>query len=44
MKILGLNDDTKHGKVVVISVDGVIFVSGDKRVAYTLSEVEKMFS
>ena len=43
MKILGLNDDTKYGKVVSISRDGVTFVSNGQRVAYTLADVEKMF-
>ena len=43
MKILGLNDDTKYGKVVSISRDGVTFVSNGKRVVYTLADVEKMF-
>ena len=43
MKILGLNDDTKYGKVVSIKVDGVTFVSNGKRVVYTLADVEKMF-
>lgn len=43
MKILGLNDDTKYGKVVSISVDGVVFVKSGKRVVYTLANVEKMF-
>jgi len=43
MKILGLNDDTKYGKVIVISLDGVVFVSNSKKVVYTLAEVEKMF-
>ena len=44
MKILGLNDDTKYGKVVSISRDGVTFANGGKRVVYTLVEVEKMFT
>lgn len=43
MKILGLNDDTKYGKVVGIRRDGVTFVSNGKRVVYTLADVEKMF-
>jgi hypothetical protein len=43
MKILGLNDNTKYGRVVSISIDGVTFVSNDKRVVYTLADVEKMF-
>ena len=43
MKILGLNDDTKYGKVVRISVDGVTFVANGKRVVYTLSDVISMF-
>jgi len=44
MKILGLNDDTKYGKIVSIAADGVTFVSNGKRVVYTLADVEKMFS
>jgi hypothetical protein len=44
MKILGLNDDTKYGKVVSIQRDGVTFVSNGKRVVYTLADVEKMFA
>lgn len=44
MKILGLNDDTKYGKVVGISRDGVVFANGGKRVVYTLADVEKMFT
>ena len=44
MKILGLNDDTKYGKVVSIQRDGVAFVQNGKRVVYTLADVEKMFS
>ena len=43
MKILGLNDDTKYGKVVSIRRDGVTFDSNGKRVVYTLADVEKMF-
>ena len=43
MKILGLNDNTKHGKVVSISRDGVVFDNNGKRVVYTLADVEKMF-
>ena len=43
MKILGLNDDTKYGKVVSITVDGVVFTKNGKRVVYTLADVEKMF-
>ena len=43
MKILGLNDDTKYGKVVGIYRDGVVFISNGKRVVYTLANVEKMF-
>lgn len=43
MKILGLNDDTKYGKVVSIQRDGVTFVSNGKRVVYTLADVQKMF-
>jgi hypothetical protein len=43
MKILGLNDDTKYGKVVGICREGVTFVKNGKRVVYTLSDVEKMF-
>ena len=43
MKILGLNDDTKYGKVVSISRDGVTFLDDGNRVVYTLSDVEKMF-
>ena len=43
MKVLGLNDDTKHGKVVKISRDGVTFVDNGAKVVYTLAEVEKMF-
>jgi len=43
MKILGLNDDTKYGKVVSISRDSVVFVANGKRVVYTLTDVEKMF-
>lgn len=43
MKILGLNDDTKYGKVVSIRRDGVTFVANGKRVVYTLADVEKMF-
>jgi hypothetical protein len=43
MKILGLNDDTKYGKVVSIKADGVTFVANNKRVVYTLADVEKMF-
>jgi hypothetical protein len=42
MKILGLNDNTKYGKVVGIYRDGVVFVSNGKRVVYTLADVEKM--
>jgi hypothetical protein len=42
MKILGLNDDTKYGKVVKIERNGVTFVSNGKRVVYTLANVEKM--
>ena len=42
MKILGLNDDTKYGKVVKIARDGVTFDANGKRV-YTLADVEKMF-
>jgi hypothetical protein len=44
MKILGLNDDTKYGKVISISGDGVVFEKNGKRVVYTLSDVEKMLS
>lgn len=44
MKILGLNDDTKYGKVVSIKADGVTFVSNGKKVVYTLADVTKMFS
>ena len=44
MKILGLNDVTKAGKVVSISRDGVTFDSNGKRVVYTLADVEKMVS
>lgn len=44
MKILGLNDDTKYGKVVSIQRDGVTFVDNEKRVVYTLADVEKMFT
>jgi hypothetical protein len=43
MKILGLNDDTKYGKVVSITADGVVFVDNGRRVVYTLADVEKMF-
>jgi hypothetical protein len=43
MKILGLNDDTKYGKVVSITVDGVEFVSNGAKVVYTLADVEKFF-
>jgi hypothetical protein len=43
MKILGLNDDTKCGKVVKIARDGVTFDTNGKRVVYTLADVEKMF-
>ena len=43
MMILGLNDDTKYGKVVSISRDGVTFLVDGKRVVYTLADVEKMF-
>jgi hypothetical protein len=42
MKILGLNDDTKYGKVVSITVDGVVFVDNGRRVVYTLADVENM--
>lgn len=44
MKILGLNDDTKYGKIVSIGVDGVTFDKNGKRVVYTLADVEKMIS
>jgi hypothetical protein len=44
MKILGLNDDTKYGKVVSIATDGVTFVANGKRVVYTLADVEKMIT
>ena len=44
MKILGLNDDTKHGKIVSIGVDGITFDKNGKRVVYTLADVEKMIS
>lgn len=44
MKILGLNDDTKYGKVVSIKRDGVMFVLNGKKVVYTLADVEKMFN
>ena len=44
MKILGLNDDTKYGKVVSITVDGVVFDDNGNKVVYTLADVEKMFS
>jgi len=44
MKILGLNDDTKYGKVISISGDGVVFEKNGKRIVYTLSDVEKMLS
>ncbi|MFM9151723.1 MAG: hypothetical protein ACKOPU_05560 [Candidatus Planktophila sp.] len=44
MKILGLNDDTKYGKVFSIKRDGVTFVLNGKKVVYTLADVEKMFS
>ena len=43
MKILGLNDDTKYGKVVSIQRDGVTFVLNGKKVVYTLADVTKMF-
>jgi hypothetical protein len=43
MKILGLNDDTKYGKVVSIKADGVTFVANGAKVVYTLADVEKMF-
>jgi hypothetical protein len=42
MKILGLNDDTKYGKVVGIRRDGVTFEKNGAKVVYTLAEVEKM--
>jgi hypothetical protein len=42
MKILGLNDDTKYGKVVSIKADGVTFVANGAKVVYTLADVEKM--
>lgn len=44
MKVLGLNDDTKYGKVVSIKRDGVTFVLNGKKVVYTLADVEKMFN
>ena len=43
MKILGLNDDTKYGKVVKIARDGVTFDANGAKVVYTLADVEKMF-
>ena len=42
MKVLGLNDVTKAGRVVRISRDGVTFENNGKRVVYTLVDVEKM--
>jgi hypothetical protein len=42
MKILGLNDDTKYGKVVRISRDGVTFEKNGARVVLTLTDVESM--
>lgn len=42
MKVLGLNDVTKAGRVVRISRDGVTFETNGKRVVYTLADVEKM--
>jgi hypothetical protein len=44
MKILGLNDDTKYGKVISICCDGVTFELNGKRVVYTLADVEKMIT
>jgi len=42
MKVLGLNDDTKYGKVVSISRDGVTFELNGAKVVYTLANVESM--
>jgi hypothetical protein len=42
MKVLGLNDDTKYGKVVRISRDGVTFENNGARVVLTLAYVESM--
>jgi|NOAtaT_7_FD_contig_21_10257686_length_284_multi_2_in_0_out_0_1 hypothetical protein len=44
MKILGLNDDTKYGKVVSIAANGVTFVLNGKTAVYALADVEKMFT
>ncbi len=43
MKVLGLNDDTKYGKVVKIARDGVTFELNGAKAVYALAEVEKMF-
>jgi hypothetical protein len=42
MKILGLNDDTKYGKVVKIARNGVTFEKNGARVVLTLTDVESM--
>lgn len=42
MKVLGLNDDTKYGKVVKIARDGVTFELNGAKVVYTLADVESM--